>query len=241
MARRGSALGAGSGRLWEPSPERPQLVVVIDEFADLAGPQMALLFEVARKGRALGISLIIATQRPSESALGAGGTDVRAQFSGQIGLRLRSGDERLVFGDGMAQQGWITSGFTEPGSFLISSPQHEAPRPARASLTRDSDIKSDVRAWAGKAPGLDLGSAEAIGQLRRVGDQDEIPAIAGTEPGRVVTVAAFALELRCSDSKARQELAQMVERGEARKSGRGSWELLDSNDDNNPRLHVLGS
>jgi S-DNA-T family DNA segregation ATPase FtsK/SpoIIIE len=65
----------------------PRLVVIIDEFATLAHDQpdfLPSLVDVARRGRSLGLHLILATQRPA----GAMTDDIRANTDLRIALRM---------------------------------------------------------------------------------------------------------------------------------------------------------
>ncbi|MBD5786419.1 hypothetical protein IF650_09520 [Cellulosimicrobium terreum] len=80
--------GAGVTDLADlPVGTLPRLVVVIDEFRALADdlPEfLPGLLRVAAQGRALGVHLVLATQRPA----GAVSTDVRANISTRIALRI---------------------------------------------------------------------------------------------------------------------------------------------------------
>ncbi len=77
----------------------PRLVVVIDEFAALAGelPQfLASLVGIAQRGRSLGLHLVLATQRPA----GVVDDHIRANTNLRIALRLQDpADGRDVVGD----------------------------------------------------------------------------------------------------------------------------------------------
>ena len=60
-------------RVWEPSPEMPALVIIVDEYAELAdeAPEaMSDTDSIARLGRALAVTLVAATQRPTQKAMG---------------------------------------------------------------------------------------------------------------------------------------------------------------------------
>ncbi|MEM1332802.1 MAG: FtsK/SpoIIIE domain-containing protein, partial [Actinomycetota bacterium] len=80
----------------------PRLVVVVDEFAALARelPEfLAALVDVARRGRSLGVHLVLATQRPG----GVIGDDLRANTALRISLRVTSASESTdVIGSGEA-------------------------------------------------------------------------------------------------------------------------------------------
>ncbi|HIE15820.1 MAG TPA: DNA translocase FtsK, partial [Bacteroidales bacterium] len=69
----------------------PYIVVIIDEFADLiqtAGKEIELpLGRIAQKARAVGIHLIVATQRPSTNVITG---VIKANFPGRIAFRVTS-------------------------------------------------------------------------------------------------------------------------------------------------------
>ncbi|GAA2888538.1 FtsK/SpoIIIE domain-containing protein [Streptosporangium fragile] len=76
----------------EPPPPLPRLVLVIDEFAAMVSELpdfMTGLVDIARRGRSLGIHLILATQRPG----GVVTADIQANTSLRIALRVTEAAE----------------------------------------------------------------------------------------------------------------------------------------------------
>lgn len=92
MDRRLRVMGERGIRVWEPSPEDPVLVVSVDECAsvlgDASGKELKLFEEVARKGRACGVILILATQYPTLEAIGT--TQIREQLHYGFVFRMRT-------------------------------------------------------------------------------------------------------------------------------------------------------
>jgi len=106
MERRQAVMTAAGVTRWDRmvAQERfPLLVVVVDECADFAGsPVMGDLVELARKGRASGISLILATQRPDAQVLSR---QVKANVSTRIAFRTTDATEsRIILDRGGAEQ-----------------------------------------------------------------------------------------------------------------------------------------
>ncbi|MGW8725303.1 FtsK/SpoIIIE domain-containing protein [Streptomyces sp. NPDC055808] len=72
----------------------PRLVLVIDEFASLVAELpdfIAGLVDIARRGRSLGVHLVLATQRPA----GVVSADIRANTNLRIALRVTDGTESM--------------------------------------------------------------------------------------------------------------------------------------------------
>ena len=62
-------------RVWEPSPDVPALVIVVDEYAELADEAPGAMTDtdsIARLGRAVAVTFVDATQRPTQKAMGQG-------------------------------------------------------------------------------------------------------------------------------------------------------------------------
>ena len=94
---------------------------------------------IARLGRALAVTLVAATQRPTQKVMGQGA--VRSQMDLRICFRVREQrDVDLVLGQGMLNAGWNAHKLNAPGKFLVSAPEHEIPRRARAYLVTDEMV-----------------------------------------------------------------------------------------------------
>ncbi len=88
LEARAAHLAASGQRVWEPSEEMPALVIVIDEYAELAEYAPAATGDadsIARRGRAVAVTLIVATQRPTQKAMGQGA------LRSQMDVRVSSG------------------------------------------------------------------------------------------------------------------------------------------------------
>ena len=142
LQARAEYLAAHGRRTWEPSPEMPALIIIIDEYAELAEQAPDAMDDtdsIARLGRALAVTLVAATQRPTQKAMGQGA--VRSQMDMRICFRVREPrDVDLVLGQGMLTAGWNAHKLNAPGKFLISAPEHDIPRRARAYLVTDEAV-----------------------------------------------------------------------------------------------------
>jgi DNA segregation ATPase FtsK/SpoIIIE-like protein len=102
------------------NPSEKYECLVVDEWADvvLSNPKIAdQVVSLAQKGRAAGISLILATQRPSSKVFPG---LVKASFSGKIALRTSNSMESRIIIDKAGAEN-----LSEVGSAIFSSPNHQ--------------------------------------------------------------------------------------------------------------------
>ena len=151
-------------REWQPSPAMPALVIIIDEYAELADDAPDAMSDtdtIARLGRAPAVTLIAATQRPTQKVMGQGA--VRSQMNIRISFRVEEQrDVDLILGQGKLKAGWHAHKLNAPGKFLISAPEHDTPRRARAYLVTDDDVTDTVARYAATRPQLDSISRLAL-------------------------------------------------------------------------------
>lgn len=164
LEARAGFLAVHGRRTWEPSPEMPALVIVIDEYAELAeeAPEaMRYTDSLARLGRAVAVTMVAATQRPTQKAMGQGA--VRSQMDLRICFRVRERrDVDLVLGQGMLNAGWNAHKLSAPGKFLVSAPEHDTPKNARAYLVTDQAVAETAARHAGIPRALDDISRDAM-------------------------------------------------------------------------------
>jgi S-DNA-T family DNA segregation ATPase FtsK/SpoIIIE len=168
LEARAAMLAATGQRVWEPSPDMPALIIVIDEYAELAddAPDATTYSDsIARRGRAVAATLVAATQRPTQKAMGQGA--VRSQMDVRICFRVRERrDVDLILGQGMLTGGWHAHTLNAPGKFLVSAPEHNTPRRARAYLLTDEMVSLTARQHAEIRPALDEISLRAVEESR---------------------------------------------------------------------------
>jgi len=182
LEARADYLTARGLRVWEPSAGMPALVIVIDEYAELtesAPVATGHADSIARRGRAVAVNLIAATQRPTQKAMGQGA--LRSQMDVRICFRVRERrDVDLILGQGMLTAGWHAHTLNAPGKFLVSAPEHDTPRRARAYLLTDQAVTDTAARHSSLRPALDEISQAAIDERAQTHPDD--PASAHDSP-----------------------------------------------------------
>jgi S-DNA-T family DNA segregation ATPase FtsK/SpoIIIE len=235
LDRRADDLAARGERLWAPRPEVPAVVVVVDEYAELGEDAKELADSIARRGRAVAVTLIVATQRPTQKAMG--NSAVRAQMDVRVCLRVRERrDVDLILGQGMHAAGWHAHILDAPGKFLISSPEHTIPKRARAYHITDHEVAATARVNSARlfARRADAQTAARVVPKPRTPSEDH----AGLAPGDPETALWVALrnapesgativELMTVTGMSRRwvyyRLQQHAKAGRAHQPTRGKW------------------
>ncbi|MEV6416095.1 FtsK/SpoIIIE domain-containing protein [Kribbella sp. NPDC051718] len=142
LERRAAFLAEQGIREWTPTSSAPALVIMIDEYAELSPAARKLADSIARRGRAVAVTLLVATQRPTQKTMGDGSA-IRSQMNIRFCLRVvERGDVDLILGAGSLTAGWDTTGFDAPGKFLMRAPGHDTPRRARAQWINNGDVRA---------------------------------------------------------------------------------------------------
>lgn len=154
LNRRAKAKAASGERVHDPSPGDPALVIVVDEYAKLSDESVDCADSVARRGRTVAVTLVAATQKPTQAAMGKD-TTVRSMMDTRICLRVRERrDVDLVLGQGSLAAGWHAHQLTHPGEFLISDPEHSVPDKNRVYLITDDNVTRYAAECAPARPAL---------------------------------------------------------------------------------------
>jgi S-DNA-T family DNA segregation ATPase FtsK/SpoIIIE len=249
LEARATMLTATGRRVWVPAADTPALVIVIDEYAELAddAPEATAYSDsIARRGRAVAVTLIAATQRPTQKAMGRGA--VRSQMDIRICFRVRERkDVDLILGQGMLTAGWNAHTLNAPGKFLVSAPEHDVPRRARAYLLTDDMVSTTAAHHADMRPALDEVSRQAINQARIAiprpdpdmtashsdadGQADDDPmvilwAALSVAPDQGVAVPDLMEATRMSRPWVYQRLRELVGRRQVTQVTRGRWRAV---------------
>ena len=222
----------------------PALVIIMDEYAELADDAPDAIRHadsIARRGRAVAVNLIAATQRPTQKAMGQGA--VRSQMDVRICFRVRERkDVDLILGQGMLTAGWNAHTLNAPGKFLISAAEHDTPRRARAYLVTDEAVAETASRYADLRPPLDEVSRRAIEAAARRRNRSTshpptpIPARYPSDAPEAVLWAALSLapdegttvpDLMDATGMSRPwvylRLRELAERGQVIQVSRGRW------------------
>jgi S-DNA-T family DNA segregation ATPase FtsK/SpoIIIE len=248
---RAEDLAAMGLRVWEPSPDRPALVILVDEYAELAenAPDAAADADsIARRGRAVAVTLVAATQRPTQKAMGQGA--LRSQMDVRVCFRVRERrDVDLILGQGMLAAGWQAHTLKAPGKFLISAPEHDTPRRARAFLVTDQAVAETASRHAAIRPPLDEVSLRALDDHARSRATDPASTandghedIEGTPealmwaalslaPDQGITVPELMSTTGMSRRWVYYRLRDLVDAGRAEQTDNGTWRAIDPEDD----------
>jgi hypothetical protein len=247
---RAELLTATGRRVWEPTPDMPALIIIVDEYAELAeeAPDATVHSDsIARRGRAVAVTLIAATQRPTQQAMGKGA--VRSQMDVRFCFRVRERrDVDLILGQGMLLAGWHAHMLNAPGKFLVSAPEHDAPRRARAYLMTDETVNAAASQHASIRPALDEVSRRALqSRLERPewppeptlasrpeDDLSQAPGDPGAmlwlalshAPAEGMSVPDLMSATRMSRPWVYQRLRDLAGRGQVAKAARGRWRAV---------------
>ncbi|WP_127472690.1 FtsK/SpoIIIE domain-containing protein [Microbacterium sulfonylureivorans] len=139
VRRREAAIaGAGARDILDPRVSLPRLVIVVDEFAALLGdhPELHAVFaDVAARGRALGVHLVLGTQRAS----GVIRDSLLANCPLRISLRVTdAADSRTVLGTDDAAL--LPGGPEGRGFAFLRGAGDATPRPVRIALSDEADV-----------------------------------------------------------------------------------------------------
>lgn len=157
-------------------PKLPRVVIIIDELADLIlnteNQAQDMIVRLAQKARAIGIHLIVATQRPSVDVVT--GT-IKANFPTRIAFTVASLVDSRVILDRPGAETLLGKGdmlFLHPQTGLLRS---------QGVLISDNEIRSVIKWWSDHC---------APGEHQRV----DLSLLAGEEPAKTPVLPAEAKE-----------------------------------------------
>lgn len=164
-------------RVWTPTPERPALIIVMDEAAELLPVDLDALESaksIVRRGRSTAVGFIGAAQDSTSSAWGA--TDLQGQLTIHAAFRMEARKAKYAIKDLPIDYATIQAIDEDtPGVGYIEAPGCKRPAPMRVRWIDDDAIAQLVAEHAHDRPRLDAGSAEAAIAHEDDEDEDEGP------------------------------------------------------------------
>lgn len=148
MKERETIMEARGIDLWEPTDERPNIVVSVDEGAELMAEvpdSVGGLRSLARRARAAGIRLWWATQKPTMSGNGPGlDSQIAGQLTTQVCLAVAGSKEaRVVLGEDATGKGWHAEDLEKGGWALVRvQGEDRAPDPVRVWFMEKEHVKA---------------------------------------------------------------------------------------------------
>ncbi|MDY6845716.1 MAG: DNA translocase FtsK, partial [Chloroflexota bacterium] len=222
----------------------PKIVILIDELADLmiSAPDQTehAVIRLAQKARAIGIHLIIATQRPSVDVVTG---LIKANFPTRISFTVASSiDSRVILDTSGAET------LLGKGDMLFLHPEIGLPMRAQGVIVSDSELNKIIRWWKKKekaseqTPQARYDDTENPPWEERVGveeknDEDEVlikEAIALIKTEGHASASYFQRQLRIGYPRAARLVDQLEEMGVIGTSQGGGREreiLIDTDDD----------
>jgi S-DNA-T family DNA segregation ATPase FtsK/SpoIIIE len=171
-----------TGTTWTPTPQDPELVVIVDEGAVLVRMAkqkpwkdlLEIFEEIATMGRAGRIWLTWATQYPTKEQ--GIPPQVVEMMLDRVALSVESAQaDRVIFGEKAGDTGWQPSELDAlPGLSLVKAPGRK-PNPVRGWFLDDETAKRLPGGiiWRGTAPAVQPGDGRHLAAVRDLDDYAE--------------------------------------------------------------------
>lgn len=141
----------------------PYIVLVIDELADLMAAKgrevEALIVRLAQMARAVGIHLVVATQRPSVEVITG---LIKANITSRVAFQVASQvDSRTIFDMAGAEK------LLGRGDMLFTSAEVSKPKRIQAPLVTEKEIKKVIKFIKSEFDSVEIGGEELTDSLNK--------------------------------------------------------------------------
>ncbi len=208
----------------EPLSPLPYIVVIIDELADLmlvVGKQVEqLITRLAQKGRASGIHLILATQRPSVDVItGLIKANIPSRIAFQVSARVDSrtvldqigADQLLGYGDMLYLPPGTSTPIRVHGSFVSDQEIHRVVE----YLKRAGEPQYNAQVLTGASDSSDILSSGMAGESNGSAEDDPLydQALRLVTETRRASISAVQRQLRVGYNRAARMIEAMEQAG----------------------------
>lgn len=141
----------------------PYIILVIDELADLMAAKgrevEALIVRLAQMARAVGIHLVVATQRPSVEVITG---LIKANITSRVAFQVASQiDSRTIFDMAGAEK------LLGRGDMLFTSAEVSKPKRIQAPLVTEKEIKKVIKFIKSEFDSVEIGGEELVDSINK--------------------------------------------------------------------------